>query len=99
MENGAKWVTPHGFFSMLRDLKYLDSYNKFEEWMVQSKPKLNELHMFHETWLGTKKPQWVRVSQWLTVFFKYTNFKNLRPMVSLCIKLRLKFLPKMIFDK
>ena len=86
LENGSKWVTPHGFFSQLREMRSLQTYNQFEEWMLTEKPRLVELHTFHETWLSDKKPHHVRLAQWLPRFLKYSNFKNVRPMVGILYK-------------
>ena len=89
IKSGEKWDHPKDYEGKVRELKSLDSYNKFEEWILEEKTSLSDLNMLHELWLTNgfarrivTNSQIIRLGHWCTVFFQYSHFKNNRPMVS-----------------
>ena len=86
---GSKWPQPSGFLAKVRELKLLDSYPKFEEWILTGKPSPKHMNWLHETWMTSgltrrmmSDAQRIRVGHWLTIFFQFTTFKQNRPLVS-----------------
>ena len=87
---GDRWMKPKNSLNKIRELKQLDNYNQFESWMLEQKDSLDDLNMFHESWLDKglagrliTPTQAVRIGHWTTTFFQYTNMKENRPVVSL----------------
>ena len=94
---GGKWTQPNGFLVKVRELKLLDNYPKFEEWILTGKPSQRHMNWIHETWMTTgltrrmmSESQKIRIGHWITIFFQHTSFKRNRPLVSSFTLLRIQ---------
>ena len=92
LKSGEKWDHPDDYEGKVRELKFLDSYNKFEAWILEEKTALTDLNMLHELWLTNgfarrivPNSQITRLGHWCTIFFQYPNFKNNRPLVCMIL--------------
>ena len=88
-KSGDNWVQPSNMIYKARQLKLLDSYPKFEEWIMTEVSAPKHMNWLHEAWLESSlikriifKNQATRIGHWLTIFFQFNTFKNNRPIVS-----------------
>ena len=86
---GQNWTQPLCLGDKIADLRFIDSYQQFEEWLLMEKTNLRDLNVIHEKWVleGVHRgqiahSQAVKIGHWLEIFFQYNNFKTARPIVS-----------------
>lgn len=89
LEQGTHWTQPADFDKKVDQLRQLDTVNQFRSWLFESKPTLKELNMIHNSWLTfghsarkITRTKAVQIGHWITIVFNYSNFKELRPLVS-----------------
>ena len=86
-DHGFTWFQPPNIKDQLEVVKGFGNYVQFENWLLQEKQSLGLLNLMHEKWIRTDElihtqQQAVKVNHWLHIFFKYNNFKKIRPAVS-----------------